>query len=126
MNQAKIENEKRILLSDLINFTKQVASKFNGSKKIVTEDEVEVANLIKCWEKLISFGLKTSILTNLRVANLTNVQEIFNSSGSQFWSFAHQFLSHDDQMRFNNFKNVSKLLFIQAGQGQFNVFTVVD
>lgn len=100
MNQS-IENEKRTLLSDLINATREVTSKFCGSKKIVTEQEKEVDTLIRCWEKVISCGLKSTLLNN--------VQELFNSSsnGSMFWNFASQLLSHDDQKRFNSFKNVS-------------------
>ena len=51
MNQTKSENEKRTLLSDLITATREVTGKFGGSKKIVTEEEAEIRNLIHCWEK---------------------------------------------------------------------------
>lgn len=101
MNDKKIENDKRNLLNELINLTRGVKAKFVGKKKVITHNDVEIYNLIACWENIINFGLKNSILNN--------VQELFNSSsnGSLFWSFAYQFLSIDEKKRFNSFKNVS-------------------
>ncbi|KAG5684764.1 hypothetical protein PVAND_013977 [Polypedilum vanderplanki] len=98
--QSKIDNEKRVLLSDLINATREVATKYNSCKQLVTDESVDVQNLLNLWERVLSFGLKTSLFNN--------VQELFNSNsnGSMFWTFAHQFLSPDDQKRFSNFKNL--------------------
>lgn len=99
--QTRVENEKRNLLSEIISSTREVSSKFNGCKQLVTEEFVDVQNLLCLWEKVLSFGIKTSLFNN--------VQELFNTSsnGSTFWTFAFQFLSPDEQKRFSNFKNVS-------------------
>lgn len=118
MNLEKIENDKRILLNDLINATREVISKFSGSKKIVTEDEEEIQNLIKCWENALKNGLKNSLLSNVQelfsnaINNYSNIQSNKSSNGSMFWSFASRYLSPDELMRFNNFKNVSMHIFI--------------
>ena len=107
--QTRIDNEKRNLLSDLINATREVSSKYNGSKQLVTEEFTDIQNLLSLWERVLSHGLKTSIFNN--------VQELFNSSsnGSMFWTFAYQHLTSDEQKRFSNFKNVG-LLCISRGQ----------
>lgn len=99
--QTRIENEKRTLLSDLIDATRQVSTKYNGCKQLVTEEFGDIQNLLNLWEKVLSHGLKTSLLNN--------VQELFNSSsnGSMFWTFAYHHLTFDEQKRFTNFKNVS-------------------
>lgn len=101
MNDKRIENEKRNLFNELINLTRGVKAKFSGNKKVITHNDVEIHNLLICWENIINFGLKNSILSN--------VQELFNSSShnSLFWTFAYQYLSNDEKKRFNGFKNVS-------------------
>ncbi|KAL7029297.1 hypothetical protein ACKWTF_006179 [Chironomus riparius] len=98
--QARIDNEKRNLLSDLINATREVTSKYNGCKQLVTEEFTDIQNLLSLWERVLSHGLKTSIFNN--------VQELFNSSsnGSMFWTFAYQHLTNDEQKRFSSFKNL--------------------
>ena len=103
--QTRIDNEKRNLLSDLINVTREVSAKYNGCKQLVTEESVDIQNLLSLWERVLSHGLKTSIFNN--------VQELFNSSsnGSMFWTFAYQHLTSDEQKRFSNFKNVSVIPF---------------
>jgi hypothetical protein len=125
MNLAKVENEKRTLLNDLINATREVTSKFGASKKIVTENEPEIQVLIKCWENVLKNGLKTSLLSTLHnvqellsnaINNCSNIQSK-SSNGSMFWSFASKFLSPDEQKRFNSFKNVSLCIYCE---GHFN------
>lgn len=100
-HQGRFDNEKRNILSDLINATREVSTKYNGCKQLVTEEFSDIQNLLSLWEKVLSHGLKTSLLNN--------VQELFNSSsnGSMFWTFAYQHLTNDEQKRFSNFKNVS-------------------
>lgn len=97
-------NDKRTLLNELINVTREITSKYQGEKKLVTEEKLEVEKLLNLIEKAICFGLKNQSL-------LGNVQELFSSSstsnGSQFWSFAYQHLSKNEQERFTNYKNVS-------------------
>lgn len=118
MNLAKIDNDKRTLLNDLINATKEVTLKFGGSKKIVTEDEIEIQNLIKCWENALKNGLKTSLLSNVQeilsnaINSYSHIQA--NSNESMFWSFASKYLSLDEQKRFNSFKNVSTFAHLKS------------
>lgn len=113
--QTRIDNEKRNLLSDLINVTREVSSKYNGCKQLVTEEFTDIQNLLSLWERVLSHGLKTSIFNN--------VQELFNSSsnGSMFWTFAYQHLTSDEQKRFSNFKNVSYSCNIR---GHFNLILI--
>lgn len=101
MNDKKIENDKRNLLNELINLTRGVKAKFVGEKKVITHNDVEIYNLIACWENIINFGLK---IPWYQGTISINFQE-----RSLFWSFAYQFLSIDEKKRFNSFKNVSKL-----------------
>lgn len=112
MNLVKVQNDKRSLLNDLINVTREVTDKYGaGSKKIVTEDNIEIQKLINCWENILKHGIKTTLLGNVQellshaINNCSNIQTDCN--GSMFWSFASKFLSPDEQKRFNNFKNVS-------------------
>lgn len=101
---TKIIDEKRILLNDLINVTREISSKYSGGKQVVTEEHPEVAKLLQLIERTLCFGLKNSILGN--------VQELFSSSassnGSLFWSFAQQHLTKHEQERFCSYKNVSR------------------
>lgn len=121
MNLVKIENDKRTLLNDLINATREVTAKFNNSKKIVTEEEVEVQKLIKSWEAVLKNGLKISLFSNVHELLSNAINSCSNihasSNGSMFWTFASKFLSPDEQKRFNSFKNVSAYIFYE---GQFN------
>lgn len=99
----KIDDEKRLLLNDLINVTRGISSKFNGGKQVVTEKFEEVENLLNLLERTLCFGLKNQSL-------LGNVQELFSSSsnnGNLFWSFANQSLTKDEQKRFTSYTNVS-------------------
>lgn len=109
MNDKRIENDKRNLLNELINATREVKAKFGEHKKVISSNEVLVQNLLRAWENACFFGLKISLLSN--------VQELFNTSSNNpsFWPFVYQFLSNDEQKRFTNFKNVSKNF-----QGHFN------
>lgn len=104
MSSNKINDEKRLLLNELINITRDISSKYQGEKQLVTEGKVEVEKLLNLLEKVICFGLKNQSL-------LGNVQELFSSSsssnGSQFWSFAFQHLTKHEQERFTSYKNVS-------------------
>lgn len=97
----KVENEKRELLSGVIQATRDVKNKFDGNKRVLSDKDTEVCYLLNLWEKIIFFGLKTTLLNN--------VQELFNSSsnGSTFWTFALKSLSPDEQARFSKLKNVS-------------------
>lgn len=102
-SNSKINDEKRLLLNDLINVTREITSKYNGGKQMVTEQSTEVAKLLHLVEKTICFGLKNHSL-------LGNVQDLFSSSsnnGNLFWSFAYQHLTKHEQERFTNYKNVS-------------------
>lgn len=101
-SNSKINDEKRLLLNELINVTREIVSKYNGGKQMITEDQAEVAKLLFFIEKALCFGLKTSILGN--------VQEIFTSSNGNlnlFWNFASQHLTKHEQERFTSYKNVS-------------------
>lgn len=103
MATNKINDEKRLLLNDLINVTREVSSKYQGGKQMVTEEKPEVEKLLSLLEKVICFGLKNQSL-------LGNVQELFSSSssnGNLFWSFAYQHLTKHEQERFTSYKNVS-------------------
>lgn len=103
MNSNKINDEKRLLLNDLINVTREISTKYNGGKQLVTEERAEVEKLLILLERFLCFGLKNSILGN--------VQDLFSSSsssnGSLFWSFAYQHLTKHEQERFSSYKNVS-------------------
>lgn len=100
-SNAKINDEKRLLLNDLINVTREITSKYNGGKQVVTEAHAEVEKLLQILEKCLCYGLKNSILSN--------VQELFSSSSSiNFWSFAQQHLTKHEQERFSSYKNVSR------------------
>lgn len=101
-SNSKINDEKRLLLNELINVTREIVSKFNGGKQMITEDQAEVAKLLQLLEKSLCFGMKTSLLGN--------VQEIFTSSNGNlnlFWNFASQHLTKHEQERFTSYKNVS-------------------
>lgn len=103
MNSNKINDDKRILLNDLINVSREITCKYNGGKQVVTEEQAEVEKLLSLLEKTLCFGLKNHSL-------LGNVQELFTSSssnGSAFWSFAHNHLTKHEQERFSKFKNVN-------------------
>jgi hypothetical protein len=97
-------DEKRILLNDLINTTREITSKYSNGKHILTEKHGEVEKLLNLLEKALCFGLKNPSL-------LDNLQELFTSSssgnGSVFWNFAFQHLTKHDQERFLSYKNVS-------------------
>lgn len=103
-SNSKINDEKRQLLNDLINVTREISAKYSGGKQVVTESLAEVNNLINLIEKILCFGLKSNSI-------LGNVQELFSSTsssnGSLFWSFAQQHLTKHEQERFSNYKNVS-------------------
>lgn len=98
------DDEKRLLLNELINVTREITSKYQGEKQLVTEEKVEVEKLLNLIERAICFGLKNQSL-------LGNVQDLFSSSsssnGSQFWSFAHEHLTKHERERFTSYKNVS-------------------
>lgn len=53
----KINDEKRVLLNDLINIVKEVTSKYSGEKQLVTDRDPEVEKLLICLENAILFGL---------------------------------------------------------------------
>jgi hypothetical protein len=97
---SKVENEKRELLSDIIQATRDVRNKFDGNKRVLSDKDNEVCILINSWEKIFCFGMKTTLLNN--------VQELFNASNNSsiFWTFALKSLSPDEQKRFSNLKNV--------------------
>lgn len=102
-SQSKINDEKRLLLNDLINVTRDITSKYNGGKQVVTERHTEVEKLLNLVERTLCFGLKNHSL-------LGNVQELFSSSsnnGNLFWSFAYQHLTKHEQERFTSYKSVS-------------------
>lgn len=100
----KINDEKRLLLNELISVTREIVSKFSGGKQVMTEERAEVEKLLQLLEKFLCFGLKNSILGN--------VQELFSpssSNGNLFWTFAYQHLTKHEQERFCSYKNVSRL-----------------
>lgn len=104
-SDAKINNDKRLLLNDLISVTREIAEKYSGGKKVVTEEQVEVERFLNIFERILCFGLKNHSL-------LGNVQELFLSSssstnGSLFWQFAYQHLTNHERQRFSTYKNVS-------------------
>lgn len=102
-SNAKITDEKRALLNDLINVTREITSKYNGEKKVMTEQSPEVDKLLNLLEKAICYGLKNQSL-------FSNVQELFSSSsnnGGLFWTFAYQYLTKHEQERFTSYKNVN-------------------
>ncbi|CRL04720.1 CLUMA_CG017780, isoform A [Clunio marinus] len=98
----KINDEKRLILSELINVTREISSKYNGGKQVVTEEHPEVERLLQLLEKTLCYGLKSSILEN--------VQELFLLSsapnGNLFWSFASQHLTKHELERFSSYKNL--------------------
>lgn len=99
-----INDEKRLLLNDLINVTREISSKYNGEKKVMTEQVPEVEKLLNLLEKVVCNGLKNPSL-------LSNVQELFSSTSNNgafclFWSFAYQYLTKHEQERFTSYKNV--------------------
>lgn len=103
MTSNKINDEKRLLLNDLINVTREISSKYHGGKQVVTEQHLEVEKLLNLLERALCFGLKNQSL-------LGNVQELFlssSSNGNLFWSFAYQTLTKDEQKRFTGYTNVS-------------------
>lgn len=108
MNNTKLNDEKRILLSDLISVAREISSKYSGGKQMVTESQAEVEKLLSLLERFLCFGLRQS---NSRGNSLLgNVQELFSSSssnGNLFWSFAFQHLTKHEQERFSSYKNVS-------------------
>lgn len=104
MNSNKVLDDKRSLLNDLINVTREISSKYSGGKQVVTEEHPEVERLLILIEKVLCFGLKNNSL-------LDNIQELFSSSssnGSFFWNFASQHLTKHEQERFSSYKNVSE------------------
>lgn len=99
------DNDKRLLLNDLISVTREISEKYSGGKKVVTEEQVEVERFLNIFERILCFGLKNHSL-------LGNVQELFSSSssstnGSLFWTFAYQHLTNHERQRFSTYKNVS-------------------
>lgn len=101
---ANPADAKRIILNDLISVTREITSKYNSGKQVVTETHQDVDKLLNILEKVICFGLKNKILDN--------IQELFSSSsnnGNVFWSFAYQHLTKHEQERFSSYKNVSKI-----------------
>lgn len=102
-SNTKVNDEKRLLLNDFINVTREITSKYNGGKQVVTDQHTEVEKLLSLVERILCFGLKNQSL-------LGNVQELFSSSsnnGNLFWSFAFQHLTKHEQERFTSYKNVS-------------------
>lgn len=101
---AKINDEKRVILSNLISVTREIASKYSHGKHVVTEKQPEVEKLLSLLDRSLCFGLKNNSL-------LGNVQELFAPSscnGNLFWTFAFQHLTKHDQERFTSgYKNVS-------------------
>lgn len=98
----KINDEKRCLLNDLINVSREISTRYNGGKQVVTEAQPEICRLLHILEKVLCFGLKNSILGN--------VQELFlsqSTNGGLFWSFAYHHLTKHEQERFSSYKNVS-------------------
>lgn len=96
MNQKSNENEKRTLLNDLINVTREIASKYNNEKQVMTESQPEVEKLLHLLEKVVCFGLKNSSLFELFTSSVT------------FWTFAQHHLTKHEQERFSSYKNVSQ------------------
>ena len=100
-----INDEKRLLLNDLINVTREISSKYKGEKMVMTEQIPEVERLLNLLERIICYGLKNQSI-------LSNVQELFSSSssnnGNLFWTFAYQYLTKHEQERFTSYKNVSR------------------
>lgn len=101
---AKINDEKRVILSELIGVTQAITVSYSHGKQVVTEKQPEVEKLLNLLEKSLCFGLKNNSL-------LGNVQELFSPSscnGNLFWTFAVQHLTKHDQERFTSgYKNVS-------------------
>lgn len=99
---AKINDEKRVILSELISVTREIVSKY--SQQLVTEKQSEVEKLLSLLDRSLCFGLKNNSL-------LGNVQELFAPSscnGNLFWTFAFPHLAKHDQERFTSgYKNVS-------------------
>lgn len=95
------EDDKRVLLNDLINITKEVTSKYGKDRQLVSGDKPEIEKLLSLIEEIVLFGLKSNSFFD-------NLQELFTSSnsGNTFWNFAYQNLAKDEQKRFSGLKNV--------------------
>jgi hypothetical protein len=95
------EDEKRILLNDFINITKEIISKYGKDKQLVSGDKPEIEKLLSIIEDILLFGLKSNSFFD-------NLQVMFTSSnsGNSFWNFAYQHLAKDEQKRFSSYKNV--------------------
>lgn len=99
-----INDEKRLLLNEFINVSREISSLFNNDKKVMTEQITEVGLLINLLEKIICHGLKNqSILSNVLDVLSTSTS---SNNGNLFWSFASQFLTRHEQERFSSYKNV--------------------
>ena len=101
---ANPADAKRVILNDLISVTREITSKYDGGKQVVTESHNDVDKLLTVLEKVICFGLKNKILDN--------IQELFSSTSnnaSVFWSFAFHHLTKHEQERFSSYKNVSEI-----------------
>lgn len=101
------------ILNKLIKTAKQCQEQFGGRKELATEKDDATARLLTTLEDAFFFGLKTQT-TSLPIAIFQNVHEIVSGSNSStttndclFWDFCQKHLTHHEQQRFDDLKNVS-------------------